>query len=55
MRYVHPDQMTKAERQRLTREAALSVARLRLLHADKNPKAIVEDARRVIKRFAEEA
>ncbi len=53
MQYVHPDQMAASERIRLTREAKLSIAFLRLRHYEQNPKvkrgAAYDEAVRVVK------
>jgi hypothetical protein len=52
MGYVHPDEMTQEERERLTREAKVSIARLRLRYYKENPKvkrgAAYDEAVRVV-------
>jgi hypothetical protein len=56
MRYVHPDEMTQEERERLTREAKVSVARLRLRYYEENPKvkrgAAYDEAVRIVGAFS---
>lgn len=52
MEIIHPNEMSHAERVRLTREAKLSVARLRLRHYEENPKikrgAAYTEAKRIV-------
>jgi hypothetical protein len=51
MRLIHPNQLSDAERQRLTREAAVSVARLRIKNAAHNTPEVVADAHAVLRKY----